>query len=443
MQLLLSDHFTFTKLLRFSIPSICMMIVTSIYGVIDGIFVSNVVGSEAFASVNLIYPVLMILGSFGFMIGTGGSALVSKTLGQGKLEQANSYFSMLILFTLTTGILLTVLGLVFIRPISHRLGAEGAILDGCVIYGCVLLISLTAFMLQNAFQSFLVVEGKPKLGLAISISAGICNIIGDFILIYLLRWGLFGAALATAISEFIGGLIPLSYFLFSKRSNLKVRMTRLEHRPILKACTNGFSEMLSSVSMSLVDILYNFQLMKLIGANGVIAYGIIMYISFIFISSFLGYSIGTAPIVGYHYGAEHPSELKSILRKSILIIAVAGLTMTVLAYALAEGLASIFVSYDPELMALTKHAIRIDAISFLFSGFSIYSSNFFTALNNGLVSAVISLLRTLVFQTLMSMFLPLFLGIDGIWYSVVVTDILSLVLSSMLLIAKRNDYGYL
>ncbi len=443
MRIQLSDHFTFSKLLRFSVPSICMMVVTSIYGVVDGIFVSNIVGSDAFASVNLIYPVLMILGSLGFMVGTGGSALVSKTLGQGKPERANAYFSMLIFFTIIMGVLLAILGFVFIRPISQLLGAEGEILEGCVVYGRVLLVSLTAFMLQNAFATFVVVEGKPRMGLIVSISAGVCNLVGDFLLIYVFRLGLFGAAVATAVSEFAGGLIPLCYFVFSKRSNLKLRKTRLEFKPILKACTNGSSEMLSNISMSLVNILYNFQLMKMIGADGVVAYGIIMYLSFVFVSSFLGYSIGTAPIVGFHYGAMHPDELNNLLKKSVFIIGVAGVSMAALAHALSGVLAGIFVSYDAELMALTKHAIGIYSLSYLFSGFAIYASNFFTALNNGLISAVISFLRTLVFEVIMVMTLPLFFGIDGIWSAVVIADIFAVFVAAVLLWVNRKKYGYL
>ncbi len=443
MHIQLSDHFTFSKLLRFALPSICMMIVTSIYGVVDGLFVSNLVGSTAFAALNLIYPVLMIFGSLGFMIGTGGSALVSKTLGQGKPDRANSYFSMLIFFTIGMGIAIAVLGFIFIRPIARLLGAEGEILEGCVLYGRVLLVSLTAFMLQNAFQSFMVVEGKPKMGLAVSLSAGVCNMVGDFVLIYVCKLGLFGAAAATALSEFAGGLIPLLYFAFSKRSNLKLRRTKLQFQPILKACTNGSSEMLSSISMSLVNILYNFQLMRMIGADGVIAYGIIMYLSFVFVSSFLGYSIGTAPIVGFHYGAMHPDELKNLLRKSVLIISVAGISMAVLAHVLSGVLAGIFVSYDANLMALTEHAIQIYSLSYLFVGFAIYASNFFTALNNGLLSAVISFLRTLVFEVIMVMLLPLLFGINGIWGAVVVADIFAVIVAAALLWAKRKKYGYL
>ncbi len=443
MQIQLSEHFNYKKLIRFTLPSIIMMIFTSIYSVVDGIFVSNIVGSDAFASVNLIYPVLMILGALGFMIGTGGSAIVSKTLGEGDNEKANNYFSMLIYFIIGMGILLTIIGLIFIRPISQMMGANGEILEGCVMYGRILTISLVAFMLQNTFQSFLVVAEKPTFGLIISIIAGILNMIGDFLLIYVFKLGIAGAAIATALSQALGGIVPFIYFARKNKTNLRLVKAKFKWKIILKTCTNGSSEMLTNISMSLVNILYNMQLMKMIGADGVVAYGIIMYMSFIFSASYIGYSIGTAPIIGYHYGAENKEELKSLLKKSLIIIGIAGLAMTLLAEILSGILAKIFVSYDNNLLELTSHAIRLFSISFLFSGFSIFSSSFFTALNNGLISAIISFFRTLVFQIAMIFILPIFLEIDGIWLSVVFAEILSLLVSAVLIIKNKNKYGYI
>lgn len=443
MQIQLSEHFNYKKLIRFTLPSIIMMIFTSIYSVVDEIFVSNIVGSDAFASVNLIYPVLMILGALGFMIGTGGSAIVSKTLGEGDNEKANNYFSMLIYFIIGMGILLTIIGLIFIRPISQMMGANGEILEGCVMYGRILTISLVAFMLQNTFQSFLVVAEKPTFGLIISIIAGILNMIGDFLLIYVFKLGIAGAAIATALSQALGGIVPFIYFARKNKTNLRLVKAKFKWKIILKTCTNGSSEMLTNISMSLVNILYNMQLMKMIGADGVVAYGIIMYMSFIFSASYIGYSIGTAPIIGYHYGAENKEELKSLLKKSLIIIGIAGLAMTLLAEILSGILAKIFVSYDNNLLELTSHAIRLFSISFLFSGFSIFSSSFFTALNNGLISAIISFFRTLVFQIAMIFILPIFLEIDGIWLSVVFAEILSLLVSAVLIIKNKNKYGYI
>lgn len=443
MQIQLSEHFNYKKLIRFTLPSIIMMIFTSIYSVVDGIFVSNIVGSDAFASVNLIYPVLMILGALGFMIGTGGSAIVSKTLGEGDNEKANNYFSMLIYFIIGMGILLTIIGLIFIRPISQIMGANGEILEGCVVYGRILTISLVAFMLQNTFQSFLVVAEKPTFGLIISIIVGILNMIGDFLLIYVFKLGVAGAAIATALSQALAGIVPFIYFARKNKTNLRLVKAKFKWKIILKTCTNGSSEMLTNISMSLVNILYNMQLMKMIGADGVVAYGIIMYMSFIFSASYIGYSIGTAPIIGYHYGAENKEELKSLLKKSLIIIGIAGLAMTLLAEILSGILAKIFVSYDNNLLELTSHAIRLFSISFLFSGFSIFSSSFFTALNNGLISAIISFFRTLVFQIAMIFILPIFLEIDGIWLSVVFAEILSLLVSAVLIIKNKNKYGYI
>ena len=359
MAIQLSEHFNYKKLIKFTIPTIVMMIFTSIYGVVDGIFVSNCVGSDAFAAVNLIMPVLMIMGSIGFMIGTGGSAIVSKTIGEGDKEKANRYFSMLIYFLIIAGTLLTIIGEIFIEPIAKALGAEGDILTNCVIYGRVLTLALIPFLLQNSFQSFLVVAEKPQMGLIISIMAGITNMVLDFVFMYIFKMEVFGAALATAISQLIGGIIPLIYFISKNNSPLKLVKTNFEINAIVKTCTNGSSEMLTNLSMSLVNMLYNMQLMKLIGADGVVAYGIIMYISFVFSSTYIGYSIGVAPIIGYHYGADNKDELKNLFKKSLIIIGTVALVMTLLAEILSGVLASIFVSYNKELLEMTSLAIRL------------------------------------------------------------------------------------
>ena len=442
MNIQLSEHFTYQKLVKFTMPTIIMMIFTSIYGVVDGIFVSNCVGSEAFAAVNLIMPAIMILGSIGFMIGTGGSALVSKTIGEGKTKKANEYFSMLIYLLLVIGVVLSIAGIFLVRPISILLGAEGDMIQDCVTYGRTLMIALTPFLLQNSFQSFLVVAEKPQMGLAISIVSGVLNMLLDFLLIYVFQLGIFGAALATGISQMAGVIVPFVYFLRNNHSKLKLVKTKFELKPILMACSNGSSEMVSNLSMSLVNMLYNFQLMKYAGSNGVVAYGIIMYVGFIFVGTYLGYSVGTAPIVGYHYGAENKEELKNILSKSLKMLVITSFFMTTLAEILAKPLASIFVSYDDELLELTTNAIRLFAISYLISGINLFASSFFTALNNGFVSAAISFLRTLVFEIAMILVLPMIWGLNGIWLAVVVAEILALIVSSLFLIGNRKKYQY-
>ena len=442
MAIQLSEHFNYKKLIKFTIPTIIMMIFTSIYGVVDGIFVSNCVGSDAFAAVNLIMPVLMIMGAIGFMIGTGGSAIVSKTIGEGDKEKANRYFSMLTYTLIIAGTILTIIGEIFIEPIAKLLGAEGEILTNCVIYGRILTFALIPFLLQNSFQSFLVVAEKPQMGLIISIMVGITNMILDFVFMYIFKLGVWGAALATGISQMIGGIIPLVYFISKNNSPLRLVKTKFESKPIISSCINGSSEMLTNLSMSLVNMLYNIQLMKLVGADGVVAYGIIMYISFVFSSTYLGYSIGVAPIIGYHYGAGNKDELKNLFKKSLIIIGVTALVMTLLAEILSGALASIFVSYNKELLDMTILAIRLFSISFIFSGFNIFGSAFFTALNNGLVSAVISFLRTLVFQIVMIFVLPLILGINGIWLAVVAAEILALIVTIILIMLNRKKYEY-
>lgn len=442
MNIQLSEHFNYTKLMRFTLPTITMMIVTSLYSVVDGIFVSNVLGSEAFAAVNLIFPFPMMLSAVGFMIGTGGSALVSMTLGEGRKQKANEYFSMLVAFVSAAGVLLTIFGIAFIRPISMLLGAEGELLDGCIIYGSSLMLGLAPFMLQNCFQSFLVTAERPKLGLGISIAAGLTNMALDFLFIYVFPWGLVGAAAATVLSQVVGGVIPLIYFWRKNTSLLQLVCFHFEWKPIIKSCVNGSSEMLTNLSTSLLNMLYNLQLMRLVGENGVSAYGVIMYVSFIFTGTYLGYAIGAAPIVGYHYGAGNKKELKSLLRKSLLLITAVAVGLTALSEILSGGLAGIFVSYDPELMEMTKIAIQIYSLSYLISGFNIFGSAFFTALNDGPVSALISFVRTLLFQIIMILVLPALFGLNGVWFAVVAAEALALLVTIICFLAKRKKYQY-
>ncbi|WP_294657724.1 MATE family efflux transporter [uncultured Ruminococcus sp.] len=438
----LSEHFSYIKLMRFTIPTIAMMIFTSIYGVVDGLFVSNIVGSEAFAGVNLIMPALMMLGSVGFMVGTGGSALVSKTIGEGNKKLANRYFSMLIYFLVIASIVLAAIGILFIRQISELLGAKGEMVDICSTYGRTLLCSLPFFMLQNCFQSFLVVAEKPTMGLCVSVIAGLSNMVLDFLFIYVFRLGVFGAALATAISEFVGAAIPLIFFIRKNKSPLKLVKTKLELKPILKTCTNGSSEMVTNISMSLVNMLYNLQLVKYAGYDGVVAYGIIMYVGFIFVGTYLGYSVGVAPIIGYHYGAGNTDELKSLFKKSLILLSATAVILTACAEILSSVLAGIFVGYNKELHAMTNNAICLFALSYIISGINIFASAFFTALNNGLVSAIISFLRTLVFQVAFIFILPLLLDLNGIWLAVVGAEICSLIVSISFFAANRKKYKY-
>lgn len=442
MKIQLSDHFTTSRLLRFVFPSIVMMIFTSIYGVVDGLFVSNYVGKTPFAAVNLIMPFLMIMGAVGFMFGTGGSAVVSQALGEGKADKANQYFSMMVYVVIGSGIVLTLAGLLFLRPIAAAFGATGEMLDNCVVYGRIILCTLTAFMLQNVFQSFLVTAERPQLGLAVTVAAGVANMALDFVFIAVFHWGIVGAAAATAASQLIGGFVPLVYFFRPNTSRLRLVKTRFHARILGKTCINGSSELMTNISMSLVNILYNFQLMRYIGEDGVAAYGIIMYVSFIFAAIFIGYSIGSAPIIGYHYGAGNHAELKGLFRKSLWLIALWNIILTALAVLTAQPLAKIFVGYDAGLTALTKRALCLYSLSFLVMGLNIFGSAFFTALGNGVVSAAISFLRTLLFQVAAVLVLPLFFGIDGIWLSIVAAELLALVVTATFFIRKRDYYHY-
>ena len=438
----LSDHFTRKRLLRFSLPSIVMMVFTSIYGVVDGYFVSNYTGKTPFAAVNLIMPFLMILGGVGFMFGTGGGALIAKTMGEGKAEKADKLFSMTVFASILCGLVLTAVGLLFLRPFARLMGAEGELLENSLLYGTINLIALPFYILQYEFQCLFATAEKPKLGLYVTVASGVANMVLDWLLVAVLPFGLAGAAAATAASQFIGGVFPLIYFARKNSSRLHLTRCRLELRPLGRICANGSSELMGNISMSLVNMLYNVQLMQYAGEDGIAAYGVLMYVSMIFQAIFIGYSVGTAPIVSYHYGAQNREELKSLLRKAIFIVAIAALCMFAAGELLAAPLSRLFVAYDEELLQMTTHAFAIFSFSFLFSGFAINGSSFFTALNDGLTSALISFLRTLVFQVAAVLLFPLLWGLDGIWFSIVAAEIMAVLATIFFLLKKQKKYGY-
>lgn len=443
MNIQLSDHFTYRRLIRFVIPSVAMMILTSIYGVVDGLFVSNFVGKTPFAAVNLVIPFTMILGAFGFMLGTGGTALVAKTLGEGRQEEANRIFSMLIYFALGLGVLLTIFGIAVLKGIVIKMGADDAMLRHCMIYGRIVLLGIPFYMLQNMFQNFLIAAEKPQLGLIVTIAAGVTNMVLDALFIAVLGWGVAGAAAATALGQCVGGLVPFVYFARKNSSKLSLVKTRLMGGALFHACTNGSSELVSNVSMSLVGMLYNLQLMKFAGENGVAAYGVIMYVNFIFIAIFLGYAYGSAPIVAFNYGARRTEELQNMLKKSLKLILGTGISLFLIATVFADVLSGLFVGYDAELYRLTVRGFHLYAISFLLCGFNIYGSSFFTALNNGVVSAAISFLRTVVFEVAAILVLPVFFGVDGIWCAITVAELASILITIGAFSALRRRYQYL
>ena len=440
----LSDHFSYGRLLRFTLPSIGMMVFTSIYSVVDGFFVSNFAGKTPFAAVNLIFPLLMLLSTVGFMFGTGGSAIVAIALGEQKKAQANRHFSLFVYVAFAIGILLAGLSIAFIRPICQQLGAQGQMLEDCVLYGRIILLALPFNILQFLFQSFFVTAEKPQLGLWITLSSGITNMVLDAILVILLPqpYKLAGAAVATAMSQVVGGGVPLLYFSRKNPSLLRLGKTRLEGRALLRACVNGSSEFMSNISMNVVGMLYNIQLLAYAGEDGVAAYGVMMYVSFIFAATFIGYSIGTAPIFGYNVGAQNHKELQGVLRKSLVMVGIFGSGMIAAGILLARPLSAIFVGYDQNLMDMTVSGFRVFALSFLFMGYAIFGSGFFTALGDGVSSAIISFLRTLVFQTAAVLLLPLIWGIHGIWWSIVVAEGMAVVFSLLFLILKKKKYHY-
>ncbi len=442
MNIQLSDHFTYQKIFRFVLPSIGMMVFTSIYGVVDGFFISNFAGKTAFASINLVMPFIMILAGIGFMIGTGGTALVSKYLGQKEEKRANECFTMMVVVVIVSGIIVSLLGIIFMRKISYFLGATEEMIEDCVIYGQIVIAFNMPYMLQNVFQSFMIAAEKPKLGLKVTVLSGVTNMVLDALFVGIFKWGVAGAAIATGASQCVGGFGPLIYFARENDSRLRLVKTKLELEPILQAAGNGSSELMSNISSSLVGAVYNYQLMKYIGENGVSTYGVLMYVQFIFVAIYVGYAIGCAPIVSYHYGAENHDEVKNMLHKSITAMSILGIILAISAFSLSGVLAKIFVGYDAELLELTIHAFKLFSLSFLFSGLNIYTSSFFTALNNGVISAAVSFIRTLIFQMSFVLFLPLLLGTDGIWLSSIFAEIAAFVVSVIFLVIERKEYQY-
>lgn len=442
MNIQLSDHFTYSKLLRYTLPSIVMMVFTSVYGVVDGYFVSNYVGKVPFTAVNFIYPVLMILGCAGFMFGTGGGALIAKTMGEGEPERANGIFSLVVYTSVVCGAALGALGLLLLRPAAALLGAQGELLEYCVRYGRVCLLALPAFVLQFEFQCLFATAGKPSLGLYVTVAAGVTNMVLDGLFVAAFRWGVEGAAAATSLSQCVGGVIPLIYFACRNTSLLRLGRTRFRAGVLARVCSNGASELMSGISASVVSMLYNVQLLHYAGEDGVAAYGVLMYVSMVFQGVFIGYAVGAAPAVGYHYGAQNHRELRSLLRKSAVILAVFAAAMFAAALALGRPLSLLFVGYDEALLELTTRAFSIFAFSFLFSGFAIFGSSFFTALNNGLVSAAISFLRTLVFQAAAVLLFPLIWGVDGIWVSIAAAELMAVAVTAVFLWALRKKYQY-
>ncbi|ORX63819.1 mate-domain-containing protein [Anaeromyces robustus] len=443
MAIKLSEHFNYKKLLKFTFPTIIMMIFNSLYSIVDGIFISNFAGSDALAAVNIVWPIIMVFTGIGYMVGSGGSALVSKTLGEDKKEKANKYFSILIYFDILMGIIISIIGRFLLRPISVLIGAKDNVLEYGIIYGNILLFTITAFILQKTFQSFLVAAERPKFGLIITVMAGVTNMFLDFLLIFVFKLGIKGAAFATGISQCIGGLVPLIFFMYKDNgTHYHLIKTKLEIKPIWKACLNGLSEMMMLISLSIVNTLYNYQLLRMVGSGGIVAYGIIQYVCYVFECFFSGYSNGSAPIVSFHYGAKNIDELKNLFKRGLIIIFISSLILFGLAEITSSFLTKIFVGYDQELYDMSLTAVRIYSIIFLITGYNVYGSSIFTSLNNGIVSAIISVSRTIIFETTMIFILPIFFGLNGIWMAVSVAESITLIVTLILFLLNRKKYQY-
>ena len=438
----LSDHFGFSRLFRFTFPSIVMMIFTSIYGIVDGFFVSNFAGEAAFVAVNFIIPYPLILGAVGFMFGSGGSALIARTLGEGDRQKANRIFSLIVYTSIISGVVIMIVGLLLLRPVAIFLGASGDLLTDSLRYGNIILLAIPAYILQYAFQCLFITAEKPRLALVVTVAAGVANMVLDALLVGVIPLGIEGAAIATAISQYIGGVVPVIYFLCPNSSLLRLTGTGPDIRSLIRVCVNGSSELMSNISMPAVSMIYNAQLLLYAGENGVAAYGVLMYVCMIFIAIFIGYSVGIAPVVSYHYGADNKKELKSLLSKSAIIIGAFSVLMFIAGELLGTLFSMLFVGYDTELLEMTSHAFSIFSFSFLFTGYAIFLSGFFTALNDGVTSAIISFMRTLVFQVASVLILPLIFKLDGIWISLIVAELMAVVVSLIFLFVKKKKYGY-
>lgn len=438
----LSDHFTYKRLLRFGASPILMMIFCSIYSVVDGLFVSNFVGKDAFTAVNLVFPFIMVLGAVGFMFGSGGTALVSKTMGEGKSELAKQYFTLVVVVAAVSGAVVAAIGILVLQPVCVWMGASGNVLTLCKSYGTTILCVLPLFMLQNMYQGFFTTAEKPRLGFLFTVASGVTNMVLDALFVVAFKFGILGAAAATAISQATGGILPTIYFLCKNSSKLRFGKLRWYGKMVLKVCTNGSSELLGNISMSLVSMLYNKQLIKLTGDNGVDAFGVMMYVQFIFVAIFIGYCISTSPIVGFNFGAKNTPELQNVFAKSMVLISIASVAMTAFGVGLAYPISALFVGYDAELMEMTVNGMRIYSVCYLFVGFNMFASGFFTSLNNGLVSAIISFGRTLVFQVVCIYVLPLFWGLNGIWVATVVAEALATLLSVLMYLINNKKYNF-
>lgn len=438
----LSDHFTYTRLIRFVLPTVAMTVFSSVYGIVDGYFVSNFAGKSAFSGINLIMPYIMIVASLGFVFGTGGSALVGKTLGEGKDGKASELFSMFVYVTMITGVIIAVAGAASMERVAYLCGARGELLKCASRYGRISMVSITAFMLQMEFQCFFITAEKPRMGFWMTFMSGVINILLDYVLVGLLGYGLDGAAWATVSSELAGGFVPVAYFAVRKDLPIRLVSFRFDPRSLFKGIYNGMSEFIGSITASFVSMLYNFQLLKFAGEDGVAAYGVMMYVEMIFMSVFFGYCMGTAPVVSFCYGADNRQEMSNVYRKSLTVIGLTSALMCGLSLAMAGPLSELYVGYDRGLYELTVRGFMIFSFVYLFSGIGCFGSSFFTALNNGLISAILSVMRTVVFQIIMVLILPRFFGIDGIWLSLPVAELASALLSVVMLLCFGTRYGY-
>ncbi len=442
MNTTISQKFTLTSLLKFALPTTIMMVVLSIYTLVDGVFVSNFVGELAFSAINIIFPFISLIFALGIMAATGGNALVANNLGQGDDEKARENFTLIVIFATGLGLLLMMVGIVFNKEIARLLGATPLIEEYARDYLSTLAPFIPLAIWMGFSQILFVTIGKPTLGLIATLVGGITNIIFDYLFIVVMNMGIKGAALGTGLGYSLPGLFFIYYFLFHRKNSLYFVKPRWRARVLLKTFTNGSSEFVANLATSITTFMFNLIILDLAGEQGVAAIGIILYAQFLLMSAFLGYAQGVAPIFSYAYGARDHLQLKKVFSISIRVIILFSLAIASFSYFASSSIVGIFVERQSQVFSLAKNGFSVFSLSFLFMGVNIFSSSLFTAFSNGKISASISFLRTLVFILGYLLFLPRFLGLPGVWLAIPLAEFTTMFFSISYLTIQRKKYHY-
>ena len=419
-----------------------MMLFTSMYGVVDGLYLSHFSGKEAFAAITLIIPLPLLIGAWAYMIGAGGSAVIAKAIASDRQKDANEYFSFLVLISVLGSILLAGIGEIFLEPCAKLLGANDEMLPFCMTYGRILIAAVPLYVLQNVFQSFLTVAEHPKIGLAINLVSAFLNMALNFVFIRITNEVVTAVALATVVSQFVGGITPFVFFVRSKSTTLRFGRPHMPMSLLGPVFANGVSEFVSEIFHPLASVMYNYKLMELTGLNGVAAYGVLMNVGFLFGSVFLGFAVGSAPLFTYKYEREDHDELHSLFIKSTISVVLMGFLLYGVACMIEGPFAAEFFGGDELLITMTEEAFALHSLSYMVMGLAVFASAFFTAIHDSRVSFLISFLRTLLFEVLAILLLPMLFDLNGVWAASLTSEVLTLLVTVGLLISKKEKYQY-